>query len=126
MHRKTGLADSGRSHQRQQAGSGGERSFNGLQVLLSSQERVVLGVDHGERRTGLALSDAITATIRDNVPSDFNGDGYSDMVMAAPGEANGSVAAAGAINVVYGMPTGLSGVNGSIQSRRGSSPPHIS
>src|SRR6185503_4209975 len=33
---------------------------------------------------------------------DFNGDGYADLVMPAPGEKIGSDKAAGAVNVIYG------------------------
>lgn len=35
-------------------------------------------------------------------PPDFNGDGYSDAAIGAPDEADGSIAAAGFVNVMYG------------------------
>jgi hypothetical protein len=38
---------------------------------------------------------------------DFNGDGFSDLAMGAPGEDVGTVADAGATNVLYGSATGL-------------------
>ncbi|MCP3977614.1 MAG: peptidoglycan DD-metalloendopeptidase family protein [bacterium] len=38
---------------------------------------------------------------------DFNGDGYSDLAIGAPGEAIGSIDGAGAVNVIYGTASGL-------------------
>ena len=38
---------------------------------------------------------------------DFNGDGYTDLAVGAPFEDLGSTADAGAVNVLYGSPTGL-------------------
>ena len=38
---------------------------------------------------------------------DFNGDGYSDLAIAVRNEAIGSIARAGAVNVLYGSPGGL-------------------
>ena len=39
---------------------------------------------------------------------DFNGDGASDLAVGVPGESVESVATAGAVNVIYGAPGGLS------------------
>jgi hypothetical protein len=39
--------------------------------------------------------------------ADFNGDGYADLAVGVPGESVGSVAGAGAVNVIYGSATGL-------------------
>lgn len=47
---------------------------------------------------------ANTAAVQD----DFNGDGYRDLVVGAPGAANGTVDAAGAVVVLYGSATGVS------------------
>jgi len=38
---------------------------------------------------------------------DFNGDGYSDLAIAVPGESVGSIDDAGQINVIYGSASGL-------------------
>src|SRR5215218_7101974 len=38
---------------------------------------------------------------------DFNGDGFDDLAVGAPSEAVGSVAGAGAVNVLYGSGDGL-------------------
>jgi hypothetical protein len=39
---------------------------------------------------------------------DFNGDGYTDLAVGVPGEDLGSIADAGAVNVIYGSASGLS------------------
>ncbi|MGH3935154.1 MAG: FG-GAP repeat protein, partial [Pseudonocardiaceae bacterium] len=40
----------------------------------------------------------------------FNGDGFGDLAVGAPGETVGAVRDAGAVNVLYGSPVGLTGV----------------
>src|SRR5438067_12558289 len=45
--------------------------------------------------------------IRPTVRSDFNGDGFADLAVGVPQESVGSVGKAGAVNVIYGSPTGL-------------------
>ena len=49
----------------------------------------------------------LRATLRLNVPWDFNGDGYADLAVGAPGEDDGAAADAGAVDVRYGGPGGL-------------------
>jgi hypothetical protein len=49
------------------------------------------------------LSAAVTAAI----PSDFNGDGIADLAIGVPGDSVGGVFFAGAVNVLYGRPSGL-------------------
>lgn len=67
-----------------------------------------------------SFSNAITATVRPNLPSDFNGDGYSDLAVGVPDEDVSGAVDAGAINVVYGSSTGLQTANNQI-IRQGSS-----
>lgn len=43
----------------------------------------------------------------DSPGSDFNGDGYEDLAVGVPGEDIGTVRDAGAVNVIYGSPKGL-------------------
>jgi hypothetical protein len=40
---------------------------------------------------------------------DFDNDGFADLVIGAPFESIGSIPEAGAVNVLYGTPTGLTG-----------------
>ncbi|HJS68777.1 MAG TPA: integrin alpha [Nitrososphaera sp.] len=40
--------------------------------------------------------------------TDFNGDGYEDLAIGAPGEDAGTVVDAGAVHVIYGSASGLS------------------
>ncbi len=44
---------------------------------------------------------------RGDASADFNGDGYHDLAIGAPNEDIGSATDAGAVNVLYGGPTGL-------------------
>jgi hypothetical protein len=45
---------------------------------------------------------------------DFNGDGPADLVVGVPGELVGTVAAAGAINVLHGTATGVTGTDSQV------------
>jgi hypothetical protein len=56
---------------------------------------------------GWAISNAISTTVRDQVPSDFNGDGFSDLAIGVPDEDVGGLSDAGAVNVIYGSAAGL-------------------
>jgi hypothetical protein len=54
------------------------------------------------------LSAAPAAAVHGAVPGDFNGDGYRDAVLPAPGANVAGKAGAGAVVVLYGSKTGLS------------------
>ncbi len=45
---------------------------------------------------------------------DFNGDGFDDLAIGSPGEDVGGVVNAGAVNVIYGAPGGLTDVGNSL------------
>jgi hypothetical protein len=47
---------------------------------------------------------------RVSLPSDFDGDGYADLVIGVPGEDVGTIRDAGVVNVLYGSRTGLTAV----------------
>jgi glucose/arabinose dehydrogenase len=68
----------------------------------------VAGLLEGRDQTGAALA-----------CGDFDGDGYADLAVGAPGETIGGLAKAGAVHVLYGGPGGLSG-NGDQMWRQGS------
>lgn len=52
-----------------------------------------------------ALSGAAMASTR--MAADFNGDGFGDLAIGAPGESVGAQGLAGAVNIVYGSGSGL-------------------
>jgi len=56
----------------------------------------------GSAEAGDAFGDAVAV-------GNFNGDGFGDLAVGAPGENVGSAGDAGAINVLYGSASGLSG-----------------
>jgi hypothetical protein len=52
--------------------------------------------------SGLVFSNALSGTIRDEVSSDFNGDGLADLAIGVPEEDRSGANGAGAVNIVYG------------------------
>jgi FG-GAP repeat len=57
-------------------------------------------------------SSSLVSSVTNEVKGDFNGDGFDDLAVGVPGEdvitATGTVAEAGAVNVIYGSSSGLS------------------
>jgi FG-GAP repeat len=51
------------------------------------------------------------AAAEPGIVADFNGDGRADLAVGVPGEDVGAVSNAGAVNVIYGSPTGLNATN---------------
>ncbi|HEY3832008.1 MAG TPA: FG-GAP-like repeat-containing protein [Acidimicrobiia bacterium] len=64
--------------------------------------------------TAFSSQQAAPTTAPARVRTDFNNDGYDDLVVAAPGEGTGSVAHTGAITVIPGSKTGLVGTQSTI------------
>jgi hypothetical protein len=50
---------------------------------------------------------------------DFNNDGFDDLAVGAPGESVGSISNAGAVNVLYGSATGLTGAGSQLFTQVG-------
>jgi hypothetical protein len=67
---------------------------------------VVLAV--GMSSTALGLADSAAAAA-ESLQADFNNDGFADLAIGVPAEDVGSVIDAGAVNVLYGTATGLTG-----------------
>src|SRR5262245_55750534 len=55
----------------------------------------------------LSASSAAAVCAGGSAPNDFNGDGYSDLVVGSYGEDLGSGVGAGTVTVIYGSPTGV-------------------
>jgi hypothetical protein len=57
-------------------------------------------------------SSSLVSSVTNEVKGDFNGDGFDDLAIGVPGEGviteGGTVDSAGAVNVIYGSPNGLS------------------
>jgi FG-GAP repeat len=68
---------------------------------------VVLAV--GMSSTALGLADSVAAAA-ESLQADFNNDGFADLAVGVPLESIGSASAAGAVNVLYGSATGLTGL----------------
>jgi hypothetical protein len=76
------------------------------QVLTQGSPGVVGAAEAGDR-FGARFAQGI-------LPNDFNGDGLADLAVGVVGEALGTVAYAGAVNVLYGAANGLPGSGGQL------------
>ncbi|MFD1828642.1 FG-GAP-like repeat-containing protein [Streptomyces desertarenae] len=100
------------------AGAPDENGYGAVWVLRGTSSGLATdGVyDIGAREAGLTTSGQgwfgtvlATAAERPRTPGDdFDGDGYRDVVVGAPGAPVGGHAAAGAVTVLYGGPSGPS------------------
>jgi hypothetical protein len=71
------------------------------------------GVAHGSTATQAAPARSLRA--------DFNNDGADDLAVGVPGKNIGASVAAGAVNVLYGSPAGLTGTGGQLFTQVGGS-----
>jgi FG-GAP repeat len=78
-----------------------------LVVALVVIAMVGLAPDVGTAGVSVASPSAAAAP---GLLSDFNNDGFDDLVVGVPGESIGSLINAGAVNVLYGGAAGLSGI----------------
>jgi hypothetical protein len=69
----------------------------------------------GVTSIGLGTPSLVNASAPQHAPravraagTDFNGDGFADLAVGVPGEGLDSIEGAGAVNAIYGAPTGLS------------------
>ncbi|MDQ3493286.1 MAG: integrin alpha, partial [Chloroflexota bacterium] len=76
-------------------------------ITLPSSLMVTLAAPEADASSQVAAAGRIDAADRG---PDFNGDGYADLAIGVPFEAINGVRAAGAVNVLYGGPSGVSAV----------------
>jgi hypothetical protein len=89
-------------------GSPGGLTGAGSQVLTQDTPGVPGSAEQGDV-FGFALA-----------TGDFNNDTFADLAVGAPGESVGTVALAGAVNVLYGSPGGLTGAGSQLFTQVGS------
>ena len=94
------LADAGTVHVIY--GAEGGLNADGNQVW-SQETAGIAGAPESGDRFGSSLA-----------TGDFNGDGFDDLAIGSPGEDVGGISNAGAVNVIYGAPGGLTDVGDSI------------
>jgi hypothetical protein len=85
--------------------------------VVGTQNVGIVAVAHTTTQTAMALApgqNGLVGTPTLNqafgsalAPGDYNGDGYDDLAIGAPGDGVGDVAARGSVTVVYGSATGL-------------------
>ncbi|MEU8789279.1 hypothetical protein [Streptomyces sp. NPDC048643] len=73
-------------------------------IAVTTSATLTVVVLPGTATAAAPYRGANTAAVQD----DFNGDGYRDVAVGAPGAANGSVDEAGAVVVLYGSASGVS------------------
>ncbi len=96
-----------------------------LNVLYGSSTRVRTAGDWLLSQSSSGVGGAAEADDRFGAASasgDFNRDGYADLAIGVPGEASGALAAAGAVNVLYGSAGGLTTVGDQLWTQTGALP----
>jgi hypothetical protein len=86
-----------------------------LLVLLLFLAAVTIPAIPGVAQTSPPMAAQQPAGVR----ADFNQDGFADLAVGAPFEAVGSIGAAGAVTVLYGTATGLSGTGSQLFTQVG-------
>jgi FG-GAP repeat len=86
-----------------------------LALLMGSASLAAAAGRRGSERLG---ADPFAAAPTAPVSSDFNGDGFADLAVGVPGESQADgVAAAGAVNVIYGSASGLTSTDDQVWSQ---------
>lgn len=96
------------------ASDSGESNSGSVHVIYGSSSGLTATGDQiwHQDVTGIEGASEVDDYLGDAVEmGDFNCDGYADIAIGVPREAIGSVAGAGAVNVLYGSSTGVSTVN---------------
>jgi hypothetical protein len=91
-------------------GSASKLTGTGSQIFTQDSPGVPFSAEPGDS-FGFALASG-----------DFNNDGFADLAVGVPGEDVGSIPDAGAVNVLYGSASGLTGTGSQIFTQVGSAP----
>jgi hypothetical protein len=102
-------------------------------IVAAGAVNVLYGSANGLTGTGSQLFTQDTGGVPDSAEEgdvfgfalatgDFNNDSFADLAVGAPGETVGGVFAAGAVNVLYGSSTGLTGTGSQFLTQVGSAP----
>jgi hypothetical protein len=102
-------------------------------IVAAGAVNVLYGSATGLTSTGSQLFTQDTGGVPDSAEEgdvfgfalatgDFNNDSFADLAVGAPGETVGGVVAAGAVNVLYGSSTGLTGTGSQFLTQVGSAP----
>lgn len=94
-------------------------------VVDAGAVNVLYGSARGLSGTGSQLWDQNTGTVGDSADAgdhfgsalasgDFDGDGFADLAIGVPDEDVGTIVDAGAVNVLYGRPQGLSDIGNQV------------
>ena len=87
---------------------------------------LLLGTTAWSAAGGLAKSPAITpATAVEGLQADFDNDGFADLAIGVAGENLGAVGNGGAVNVLYGRATGLTGAGSQLFTQDSSGVPGV-
>jgi hypothetical protein len=91
-------------------GSASKLTGTGSQIFTQDSPGVPFSAEPGD-----FFGDALSS-------GDFNNDGFADLAVGVPGEDVGSIRDAGAVNVLYGSASGLTGTGSQIFTQVGSAP----
>ncbi len=91
-------------------GSAGKLTGTGSQIFTQDTPGVGSSAEAGD-----FFGDALAT-------GDFNNDGFTDLAVGVPGESVGTAQVAGAVNVLYGSASGLTGIGSQFFTQVGSAP----
>jgi FG-GAP repeat len=86
---------------------------------------LLLGTTVWPAAGGLAAATSTPATAVEGLQADFNDDGFADLAVGVVGENLGAISNGGAVNVLYGSATGLTGAGSQLFTQDSSGVPGV-